>query len=114
MDDGVIFEEEELDLLEKSVQYNDICRNDKHFLLLGGNNKHIWAYYITGNLPVLGPPTGNINYLFENKIIKFEEWEDNTDYSCLIYYYDGKNVSVDENKYQILYDNEKGAIIKRK
>lgn len=112
--DGLIFEEEELDLLEKSVLYNDICKKDKHFLLLGGNNKHIWAYYITGNLPVLGTPTGDINYLFNNKVTKFDEWEDNADYSCLIYYYEGRNVIIDEDKYQILYDNDKGAIIKRR
>lgn len=113
-DRGLIYESYELDILEKSTDYNDICVDDRHFLLLGGNVKHIWAYFITDNIPVVGSTTGHISYLFNNKLNGFKEFEEDNRYRCLIYYYEDRDININKDKYDVLYENDKGAIIKKK
>ena len=113
-DDKLVYDKDELEMLEKSVGFNDVCKNDKSFLLLGNGIKPMWAYFITNNLPVIGRPNGNLHILYNNVVPNFKVWDYNSEYPCLIYYYEDLDVNIDEDKYDILYENKKGAIIKRK
>lgn len=113
-DDKLVYDKDELEMLEKSVEFNAICKYDKNFLLLGNGIKPMWAYFIINNLPVIGRPNGNLYILYNNVVPNFKVWDYNSEYPCLIYYYEDLDVNIDEDKYDILYENKKGAIIKRK
>ena len=112
-DDKLVYDKEELELLERSIEYNNICKKDKNFLLLGNGINPMWAYFITNNLPVIGKANGNLKILYTNVVPSFKVWEYNSDYPCLIYYYEGLDIKIDKSKYEILYENNKGSIIKR-
>ena len=99
--------------MEKSMEYKDICENNGKFLIMGDILKNIWYYSITDSVPVLGNIDGEVHNIYMNMIPNFRVWEYMSEFDCLIYYYEGKDVDIDENRYNILYENESGLIIKR-
>ena len=113
-DSKILFDKDEVKLIEKSREYEGICKEDNKFLVLGAIEKNIWYYSITGNVPVYGNVNGNVKNLYIYNVMDFNHWRNRIEYDCLIYYYEDEVVNIDINKYDVLYENNKGAIIKRK
>ena len=99
---------------EKSREYEDICVKDNKFLVLGAIEKNTWYYSITGNVPVYGNVNGDSHNLYRYNVTSFNHWKNRVEYDCLIYYYEDEDVDIDKSRYDILYENKNGAIIKRR
>jgi hypothetical protein len=112
--DKILFDKDEVALIKKSREYEDICVKDNKFLVLGAIEKNIWYYSITGNVPVYGNVNGDVKNLYIYNVNSFNQWKNRSEYDCLIYYYEDEDVDIDNNRYDILYENKKGAVIKRK
>jgi len=114
LEDRLNFNKEEVDLMEKSMNYQDICEQKKRFLMIGDYQKNAWFYSVTGMVPVSGY-LNNGEYRIHDEVgMTFKFWEGFTDYDCVVYYYEGNKINFDRNVYDVLYENETGAILKRK
>ena len=97
------------------MNYHDICVNNNHFPMVNNGIKRIWYYVITDTIPVIWPATGNVQILYDYVLPSFRIWEYVSDeYPCVVYYYENGEIDVDLERYEILYDNDIGAIIKRR
>ena len=115
-DNNIIFNKDEVKIMEKSIEYQEECMHDNgyKFLILGDVLKNIWFYSVTDMVPVLGDVKGNVHNLYLNLVPNLNLWESHlSEYKCLIYYYEDKDINLDDSKYQILYSNNSGSIIKR-
>lgn len=114
IDNRITLDEDEMKMMEESQKYYDECVQDGKFLMLGSAEKTIWLYSITDVIPFWGSEKDNLKNLYKQTIPSFYIWDEAMfDYRCLIYYYEGNEVKVDNNKYKILYENSAGAIVKR-
>lgn len=110
-----VFNEKELEVVDKSMDYHDICVNNNHFLMVNNGIKRIWYYAITDTIPVVWPATGSVEILYDYVLPSFSIWEYvSNEYPCVVYYYENGEIDVDLEKYEILYENDIGAIIKRR
>lgn len=109
-----VFNKDELELTEHSIKYKDICLENGKFLILGNRLKNIWFYSITDSVPVLGNIGGDAHNIYINNVSNFGHWEYILDYDCLVYYYEGKHIAFNKDRYNILFENSAGAIIRKK
>jgi hypothetical protein len=93
-DDKILFNNDEVKLIEKSREYEDICVKDNKFLVLGAIEKNIWYYSIMGNVPVYGNVNGNVKNLYIYNVTSFNYWKNRVEYDCLIYYYEDEDVVI--------------------
>lgn len=115
IDMRIIFDGDDLELLEKSIEYRDICINNGRFPLIGNSRKNIWYYSITEAIPVIWPGDVNIDILYHYRVPNIKAWEyAGSEYPCLVYDYDNGVIDIDKDKYQVLYENKAGVIIKKK
>jgi len=115
--DDPIYDQDELELLEKSMDYEDICVYNDRFLMMGSVYKNVWYYSITDHIPTYINVDGDYTKFNQesNSVPSFVAWDTALlKYDCLVYYYEGNNIEIDDNKYEILYQNASGSIIKRK
>lgn len=113
LDDKIIFTEKELEIMDKSIQYQDVCEENNEFLILGNKFKNLWFYSYTGSVPVFGYRYENPNQLYETNI-GFKFWTGLKKYDCLVYFYEDNKVDYEKDNFDILYQNEDGAILKKK
>ena len=109
----VIFSRKEIELVNESIKYNDICAENKEFIITGHPFKNLWFYDMTGNIPLYGYEYDKA-YLLTDYNITFDFWYGIDNYECLIYFYEGDNRDINEENIDILFSNEEGAILKRK
>ena len=111
-DDKIIFNEKELLLLNKSIDYNELCSVNNKFLISGDSLKNVWFYAFNNNIPLYGYQYNHSRCLGEPNIT-FNYWKSINKYDCLVYFYEDNKNNYDEEDYEILYSNEAGAILKR-
>lgn len=109
----VVFSKKEIELVNESIKYNDICAEDKEFLITGHPFKNLWFYDMTSNIPLYGYEY-NKAYLLTDYNITFDFWYGIDGYECLIYFYEGDNRDINNENVDVLFSNEEGAIIKRR
>lgn len=117
IDENIIFDKNEVEIMEKSMKYQEDCMNkyDYKFLVLGDVLKNIWYYSVTKAVPVIGDVEKNQHNLYLNLVPDLVTWYYGMEeYKCLIYYYEDEEVKLNESKMEVLYSNDAGAIIKRK
>ena len=117
IDENIIFDENEVEIMEESIKYQDQCMNNDNykFLVLGDVLKNIWYYSVTKTVPVLGDVKDNKHNLYLNLVPDVTSWYYGMkEYNCLVYYYEDEKVELNESMIEILYSNDSGAIIKRK
>lgn len=112
-EDRIIFTESELEIMDESVKYKDICEYKNEFLILGSKFKNFWFYSYTGSIPVFNYQYVDHHQLYETNI-GFRFWENLANYDCLVYFYEDSVVDYDKDNYEVLYSNEDGAILKKK
>lgn len=111
----IIYDKEELELLEQSMNYRDECSNEGKFLMSGAPAKNVWFYTITDLVPVYFDADGDWTKLNVNSAIRIDDWYSMLNESrCLIYYYEGRESDIDDIKYDILYENSSGVVLRRK
>ena len=109
----IIYEKEELEILKESIKYESICDVKNEFLIAGNRMKNTWYYSYTGNIPVYGYIYDGRSHL-EDPNISYSYWSSLASHKCLIYFYEDKLVNYEKEDYDILYENEMGAILKKK
>lgn len=115
IDDKIIYEKEELEILEESKKYENICKTNNRFLVSGKTEKTIWFYSITSMIPTFETVEGDYGGLYRYAILDVAYWEKYfLDYDCIVYYYEDKDVTINRNEYDFLYENDFGSILKRK
>ena len=111
-DDRIMYTKEELELTEKTTDFNDICVNNKRFLITGTTAKNVWFYSLTKNIPST-TPIRNQRSIYELNNLELELWKRVSEYECLVYFYELDKDTEAMSKYQVLYSNEAGAILKK-
>lgn len=108
-----LFDKEELELAEASIKYKDMCGYNDTFLMVGSNLKNYWYYAVTGNIPVIFDASKDVREqmaINDNTLLYFDYLPE---YKCVVYYNEGHDDLVSDSKYDILYENGSGAILKR-
>ena len=114
-EDRIVYDKDELKLLDYGIKYRDECSYDGRLLMSGIPSKNVWFYSITDLIPVSFNVDGDWTKLNVNSAIEVSDWYNVLKESkCLLYYYEGRELNIDENKYDILYENKSGLLIKRK
>ena len=111
--DRVKFTKDELNLVDMARELRSECEYNHEFLLVGRYSKNLWFYEITGSIPVLNHIPKNRGQLYTPNI-SFFTWEKNSNYPCVVVFYEDRNISYDFSDYDIVYSNRDGAIIRRK
>lgn len=107
-----LIDEDELKLIEESVKYKNICTYHHKFVNSGKRLRNYWFYAITDTIPLTNFSRKNPDGLNQENI-SFHWWRNLEDYPCIVYFYDDKMIDNSIYQYQILYQNKRGAIIKR-
>ena len=109
----LLFEGEEIELMEETIKYHDECLYNDEFLMFGWNLRNLWFYSITEGIPKAGHITGFATQL-QQPNYGFEAWDtEYPNHTCAVYYYEGNYVNPDVLGYKVLYKNKVGAILKR-
>ena len=112
-DDEVILTSNELELINESIKYSDICVYNKEFLISGEKIKNPWIYSITNNVPLYDWENGFSSHL-GNDNIRFDFWLDLDEYQCLIYFYEDDKKVIDKDSLEVLFSNADGIVLKKK
>lgn len=107
-----LINEGELVLIEKSMQYKDICSYHHEFVNVGKRLRNYWFYAITDEIPLAGYEKDNPRQLNQDNIA-FSWWKNLPHHDCVVYFYDDTTPSKEMNAYTILYQNKEGAILKK-
>lgn len=109
----LLFEAEEIELVEETMKYHDECLYNDEFLMFGWNLRNLWFYSITDGIPKAGHITGFATQL-QQPNYGFEAWDSEyPNHQCAVYYYEGNYVNPNNLGYEVLYKNKVGAILKR-
>ena len=111
--DRVRFTKDELKLVDVAKTRREECSYNDEFLLVGRNSKNMWFYEITGSIPVLNHIPANRGQLYYPNV-SFNTWEKNITHPCVVVFYEDGDKMYDFRRYDILYSNHDGAIVKRK
>jgi len=117
IDDKIIFTEKELEIMEASRDYQDVCAYNKEFLMVGNLFKNMWFYSATDMIPIFNYQDNEGSKQLYGTNTSFKFWSKNlNDRPCLIYFYEknDEDINYDENEFDILYSNKAGIILKRK
>ena len=93
--------------------FKDNCEYNHIFYMVGNNKRNLWFYSIVGSYPVdyyKDSDKRRLN-LTDNKFI---DWVNDSNYKCLVYYFDGDDLLIDDSKFIVLYKNNSGVILKKK
>ena len=108
------FNKGELELVDVSLDNRDVCSFNDEFLIVGNSEKNFWFYSIVGMVPVLNHVDGNKHQLYFPNIF-FSYWEKKSNYPCVLVFNDmGIDYHFDKDKYDILFANDSGTLLKRK
>lgn len=109
----ILFEDEEIELMEETVKYHDECLYNDEFLMFGWTLRNLWFYSITEGIPKAGHITGFATQL-QQPNFGFEAWDtEYPNHQCAVYYYEGNYINPENLGYEVLYKNKVGAILKR-
>lgn len=106
-----LINEDELLLIEESKKYQNICTLNHEFVNSGKRLRNYWFYAITDTIPLPNYDKKNPDGLNQENIDI--TWFDNIEHPCLIYFYDKITPNPKMNKYEILYQNKSGAILRK-
>ncbi len=106
-----LIDEDELILIEESIKYKDVCSYHHEFVNVGKKLRNYWFYAITNEIPLAGYRKDNKDGLNQENISL--SWFDNLKHPCVVYFYDGNIKDPVMSHYEILYQNEGGAILKK-
>lgn len=106
---------DELEIAEESIKYKDICEYNNTFLMIGSWHKNYWYYAVTGSVPVMFDKEENISGAMLSNNFNLSLFDYLPEYKCVVYYNRGHdNLEYrDKDKYDVLYENNGGAILKR-
>ncbi len=107
------FRKKELDIVDKAVKYNSICKYDDTFLSIGSIEKNSWYYAIVGSVPTIGRQGKNRKMLY-NRSVDFATWDNMDNYKCIVIFKKDFNIIYDSSKYKELYSNDDGVILMKK
>jgi len=114
-----IFSKDEIKLVVASEKYHDECVNDDYELPMVSNYlQKLWYYSIYDVVPLYKHTKGNLSQFYEEGF-NYSEWKHDDDSQCLIIF-DAANPEEDNNdyidveKYNILFENKAGTVIKKK
>ena len=99
-------------MIEESIKYKDVCSYHHEFVNVGKKLRNYWFYAITNEIPLAGYRKDNKDVLNQENISL--SWFDNLKHPCVVYFYDGNIKDPVMSRYEILYQNQKGAILKKK
>lgn len=108
----IIYTKEEVELVEKAIEYQDVCERNHRFVIIGDENKNVWFYSITDMIPTVSLINGDSRNLYLVPNLTLEKWNRITEYPCAIYFYEGKKEDYEKDNYEILYSNDAGIILK--
>lgn len=108
----ITYTKEEVELVDKSIEYKEICEKNNRFIISGNENKNVWFYSITDMIPTVTLISGDHRNLYTTPNLSLDSWDKNTDYPCIIYFYEKEKKEYERDNYEILYSNSEGAILK--
>lgn len=114
VDNKIIYTKEELELVEKAKEYQNICRQNNRFLILGDINKNVWFYSITDMIPTLSFMNGDARNLYSLPNPSLDSWNGSTNYECAVYFYEEEKKDYEKSNFDILFSNHQGAILKKR
>lgn len=104
---------DELRILDESIKYKDMCEYNNTFPMIGSWHKNYWYYAVTGSVPVIFDKEENIGSAMLSNELDLFLFDYLPEYKCVVYYRKDSYVSFDEDKYDVLYENNGGAILKK-
>lgn len=113
-EERILFTKSEVELMEATTKYKDICEPQGKFLVLGNDQKYTWFYAVTNLIPVADVIDGDVTNLYKDIArITFRYWDSLKDYDCLLYYYNDMIDNYNADNYQVLYENNEGVLLKK-
>lgn len=113
-DERILFTKSEVELMEKTKKYKNICGPKGKFLVLGNDQKHTWFYAVTNLIPVADLIDGDVTNLYKDITrVTFRYWDSLKDYECLLYYYNDMFEIYNESNYEVLFKNNEGVLLKK-
>ena len=106
-----LIDEDELILIEESIKYKDVCSYHHEFVNDGKKLRNYWFYAITDTIPLPNYDRENKDGLNQENISL--RWFDNIEHPCLVYFYDKMPPDKGVDKYEILYQNKSGVILRK-
>ena len=107
------YNKDELKLVNHAKELKKTCEYNNEFIIITKTYKKFWFYSITGSIPILGHDNSGSKQ-FNVPSIKFNWWQYNTNHPCIVYFYEGKKLKYQKNKYRVIYQNKSGIILKKK
>ena len=107
------FEKGDLELVNVALENRDVCELNHEIPVIGHYSKNMWFYSIVGSVPVINHVENNSNQLYVNSLF-FDYRYSLKSYSCFVYFYEVKGFSYDKSKYDVLLENDRGVMLKRK
>lgn len=114
-----ILTKKELDVIEKSKEYYDVCKNNKdEFPVIGNYLQKLWYYSITDVVPVYDHIKKDLSKFYEDKF-EYEKFLNDKESTCLIVFNRFNNVNnenyveINNSDYKVLYENNDGSILRK-
>ena len=108
----IYLNKDELELIEKTKIYKKECEQNNEFILIGSSYKNLWFYEITESIPVLNhSPYNRDQFNYPN--VKLYMWKKRPDIKCALVLKEMLNESDEIDKSTILFENNKGYILKK-
>ena len=111
--DDIRFYKRDLELVDNAIKYKKVCEYNNEFLSIGYTYRNMWFYSITGSIPIWQHKSNDRDQLYVMNVF-FQNWEELDDYPCLLYFYDNNKLDYDKDKYKVLFENDRGIILKKK
>lgn len=118
-DSNPILTKGELEVIEESKEYHNMCKNDKdEFPMIGNYMQKLWYYSITNVVPIYDHNQKEVSKFYEDKF-EYDKFLKDDRSNCIIVLNSFNNennenyIKINKQDYNVLYENEEGAILKK-
>ena len=110
---SIIFSKGELEIVDNVSKYKKLCERNHEFLIVGSSTKNVWFYEFTGSIPIYNHLDYNREQLYYPSTTLYW-WNNLNNCDCVVYFYENEKVNLVKDRYEILFENKYGAILKKK
>ncbi len=103
----------ELEIVDKALEYKNICQYNNSIFVIGENGKKAWFYSIVGSVPNINYKKNDHKQIYDSSA-SFYNWLLLDDNRCVVYFYKNGVLVYDNDKYNTLFLNDKGVILMKK
>lgn len=104
---------DELKLIEKAKKYSKDCINSNgEFPVIAGTLKKLWFYSLTNIVPIYNHKSGDLSKFYDEDF-DIDLFEKDNSSNCIIIFSVDEIEIIDKSKYEAIYKNNSGVILKK-